>query len=506
MHNIEDILKHRQNGLSIRDIATVLGLKVSTVNDYLQRAKRANLSFPLPDDLSGQELQDRLLSRTESTRPMPDWRKVKAAMRGKGMTLQLAHEEYLRDHPDGYQYTQFCKHYHGFVKSLEISMRQTHTPGEKLFVDFAGQTVAIIDGARREVLHAPIFVAVLGASNYTFAKAVESQRLGPWIGVHADALEFFQGVPLLWVPDNLKSAVTKPDYYEPDVNATYEDMAAFYGASVLPARPIKPKDKAKAEIGVQVASQRILAPLRDRTFFTLAEANDAIAEQLVIVNDRPFQKLPGSRREMFESSERGELLPLPPGRYELAEYRRGKANIDYHVGVRLGPKSYHYYSIPYAFRGCELRIRLTRHTVEIFFDRKRLTTHPCVDKPGNSTIPEHMPDSHRRYAEWTPSRIRQWAGKVGPSCRDLAELIMASKPHPEHGFRSCMGLVSLGKSYGDDRVEAACHRAVAAELYGYKYVRNMLESGQDRLPLPNDTQPELPINSASHLRGSDYYK
>jgi transposase len=507
MHKIEAILKERQQGLSIREIAAALSLKTSTVNDYIQRAQRANISYPLAEDLSDEEIRDRLLNKAGDAKPLPLWTKVHGELRRKGVTLQLLHEEYLGKHPKGYQYSQFCRLYRGFKKSLELSMRQTHTPGEKMFVDFAGQTVPIIDGARHEVLRAAVFVAVLGASNYAFAQVLESQRLPAWIDAHVKAFEYFGGASALLVPDNLKSAVTKPDYYEPDVNATYEEMAAHYGASVLPARPLKPKDKAKAEGTVLGVSQRILAPLRDRTFFTLAEANDAIAEQLILFNDRPFQKLPGSRKEMFEAIEMAELQPLPCSRYEMAEFRRGKANIDYHLTVRLGPKSYRYYSVPYAFRGCELRVRLTQHTVEIFFDRKRLATHLRVDKPGTSTLPEHMPRSHQRYVEWTPSRIREWAGKTGPACRDLAQVIMDSKPHPEHGFRSCMGLVSLAKSYGDDRLDAACQRALSLGLHSYRNVRNLLESGQDRLPLPEDTQPELlPINTPSHIRGAEYYK
>ena len=450
-------------------------------------------------------LETRLFAKAEAppaaSRPLPDWPEVHRELRRKGVTLQLLWMEYRERHPDGYGYTQFCRHYRTWQGRLDLVMRQEHRAGEKLFVDFAGMTMPITDPDSGEVWQAQLFVAVLGASNYTYAEALASQALPHWIGAHVHAFEAFGGCSAIIVPDNLRSGVTRPHRYEPEINRTYEEMAAHYGCAVIPARSRKPRDKAKAEQGVLLAERWVLAALRDRTFFSLAEANAAIVERVAWLNERPFRKLPGSRRSMFEALDRPALRPLPARPYEYAEWKTAKVNIDYHLEV-----DHRWYSVPYQLVGQHCDIRVTVAVVEVLHRGKRVASHRRdTGQSRFTTEPAHMPESHRRHAEWTPSRIVAWADRSGPATAGLVAAIMASRPHPEQGFRSCLGIMRLGRRYGDDRLEAAAVRALAIRAHSYRSVESILKNGLDGQPLPGDESGPT-IGDHANVRGPAYYE
>lgn len=496
-------LKH-EHQLTNRKIAKSCATSHVTVGKYLTLAEKAGIAWPLPEDIDDGELERRLYQKVErpaAQKPaMPPMEQVFKELKRKHVTLQLLWYEYKQDNPEGYQYSYFCELYQKWRKGLDISMRQEHLAGEKLFVDYAGQTVPIIDPQTGAVaFEAQIFVATLGASNYSFAEATASQKLPDWIKSHIRALAFFGGVPQILVPDNLKSGVTHPCRYEPDVNPTYMDLARHYGTTVIPARPGKPKDKAKVESSVLIAERWILAALRNHRFFSLAELNNAIAEKLVLFNQRPLQRMKASRRHLFETVDRPALAPLPAHRYEFAQWKKATANIDYHVEVDR-----HYYSVPYQLRGQKLDVSMTATVIAVFHKNRRVASHlRSHRKYGHTTVAEHMPKSHQRYLQWTPSRIIHWAGKTGPYTQRMVTEIMGRKPHPEQGFRSCLGVMRLGKRYSPDRLEKACERAVAIGAYTYHNVESILKNGLDKQPLT----PPSKARSVSHpnIRGSRYY-
>jgi transposase len=379
-------------------------------------------------------------------------------------------------------------------------MRLTHKAGEKAFVDYAGQTVAIVDPDTDEVRQAQIFIGVLGASNYTYVEAQWSQKLPDWINGHVRMFTFFGGVPEIVVPDNLKSGVKSPCRYEPDLNPTYQDLAEHYGVAVIPARSGKPKDKAKAEVGVQVAERWILARLRHRTFFSLAELNQAIRELLGPLNERPMKHLERSRRAFFELLDQPALRPLPEQPYVFATWKKARVNIDYHVEFEK-----HYYSVPHRLIHEEVDIRATQATVEIFFKNKRVASHARAKSPGrHTTLAEHMPTAHQEYLEWTPERLVRWAQSIGPHTAQIVQALLDSPKHPQQAYRSCLGLLRLAKRYGDDRLEAACRRAFPAGISSYKGVKNILAAKLDQV------QPEAPPavvpESHENVRGESYYR
>ncbi len=506
MRKIRDVLRlSRSEGLSPRQVATSLGLSRITVRRYVERARLAGLSWPLPDGMDDRALAECLFAPARPpsvTRPLPDFAEVHRELRRPGVTLQLLQLEYKESHPDGYEYSQFCNRYRLWQRHLDVVMRQEHRAGEKCFVDYAGQTVPISDphtGA--VVLRAEIFVAVLGASNFTYAEAFPSQELPHWITAHVHAFAFFGGCPKIVVPDNLRSGVTKAHRYEPEINATYLEMAAHYGVSIIPARPYKPRDKAKVEQGVLLVERWILARLRHRTFFSLAELNAAIAELLVSLNGRPFKKLAGSRQSLFEDLERPTLRPLPACPYEYAVWKTAKVSIDYHVDV-----DHHYYSVPHRYVGEQVDVRLSAVTVELYLRGRRIASHLRSSVPGRYTTErEHMPASHRAHLDWTPERIVRWAEETGPQTAALARGILESRPHPEQGYRSCLGILRLGRRYGAERLEAAATRALAVRSLSYRSVESILKIGLDRQPLPA-TPLSGPAPRHDNLRGPAYYR
>jgi len=507
MRKIRELLRlHRGEGLSRRQAAIAAGMPYATAADHLARAERAGLSWPLPDDMDDAGLEARLFvppsarPPTES-RPVPDWPSVHRELHRKGVTLALLWLEYRERHPEGFGYSWFCGAYRLWAGRLDLVMRQEHRAGEKLFVDFAGMTLPIVDPDSGLVWGAQLFVAVLGASSYTYAEAFPSQALPHWIAGHVHAFQALGACPLIIVPDNLKAGVTRAHRYEPDINPTYAEMAAHFGCAVIPARAGKPRDKAKAENGVLQAERWILAALRQRTFFSLAEANAAIAERVAWLNARPFRKLPGSRRTMFEAIDRPALRPLPAWPYEYAEWKTARVNIDYHVEVE-----HHWYSVPYQLVGQRLDIRAGARLVEVLHRGRRVASHPRSAQRGHfTTLVAHMPESHRRHAEWTPGRIVAWAERTGPATADLVAAIMASRPHPEQGFRSCLGIMRLGRRYGDERLEAAAARALAVRGLSYRSVESILKAGLDAMPLPGD-EPVTSIGDHANVRGSAYYE
>ena len=504
MRTIREILRLAMRGeLSERKIARSCGVSRPSVGEYLRRARESGVGELELEKMSDAELE-RLLKPKDGTksggsRAQPDWRKIYEELKKKSVTLTLLWEEYKQEQPQGYQISQFCEHFSRWKKKLDVSLRQTHRAGEKMFVDYAGQTIPVIERESGKILPAQIFVAVLGASNYTFSEATWDQSLTSWIGSHIHAFEYFGGVVEIVVPDNLRAGVSKACRYEPDLNPSYHEMAVHYGTAVIPARVGKPKDKAKVEVGVQIVERWILAALRNRTFFSLAELNGAIGELLEKLNHRPFKKLEGCRKSWFETIDRPVLKALPAEPYVLAEWKWAKVGIDYHVELEG-----HYYSVPHELKDEDLELRYTRTTVEILFNNKRIASHARDSRKGrHSTQNEHMPQRHQQYLDWTPSRILSWAGTMGESTRKMAETIMASREHPEQGYRSCLGILRLGKLYGKDRLEAACTRALAIGASRYKSVRSILEKGLDQKPLPEAGHAVAIAHT--NIRGAGYY-
>jgi transposase len=507
MRKIRQILRLKHEaGLSDRQIAASCALPRSSIANYLERARDAGLSWPLPGELDDEALYARLFTDTaaayQPTRPLPDWESVHKDLRRKGMTLQLLWEEYRQDHPDGYGYTQFCNYYRNWKQDLHVVMRLQHVAGERTFVDWAGQTIPWTDPGTGQVQQALLFIAVLGCSNYTFAEAFPTKQLWHWIEAHVHTFAFFGGVTELLVPDNEATGVTRACRYEPTMQRTYQDMAEHYGVVTLPTRPRKPRDKAKAEAAVQHAERRLLAPLRHHTFFGVGQINEALRPLLHQLNDRPFQKLDGSRRVWFEQLDQPALRPLPDMPYEFAEWGTGQAGIDYHVQVDRC-----FYSVPHTLaRKGVIEHCTTARTVELLRNGQRVAVHQRCWKPGRHiTDPAHMPKAHRRHMEWTPGHLVDWAAKVGADTATAVRRILESKPHPEHGYRACLGLMSLAKRHGHERTEAACRRALALNSPTYQSIKSILQTKREHDPLPGQQTPKPPTPTHGNVRGQAYY-
>ena len=496
-------LLHR-GALSTRQIGAALGISKSTVSEIASYARVAGVDWALAQSLSDEELQARLYKppvARESRHLEPDHAHIHRELRRPGVTLQLLWEEYQQQHSgQAYKYSAFCEKYKAWARRLQRSMRQTHTGGDKLFVDYAGQTREVVDPVTGAIRQAQIFVAVLGASNYTYAEATWSQQIEDWIGSHVRALAFFGGVPEAIVPDNLKSGVNKACRYEPDINPTYHDLARHYQTVVLPARVRKPRDKAKAEAGVLLVERWILARLRKHTFFSLAELNREITRLLQRLNTHPFKKLPGSRQSCFAQLDRPALKPLPPVPYELARWKKATVHLDYHVEVEG-----HYYSVPYRLVKKQVDIRYTATTVECLYRGERVASHPRLDQRGrHTTIKEHMPIQHQQYQEWTPARFIRWATTIGPETARLTETLLANRAHPQQAYRSLLGILRLAKSYDKSRLEAACSRALRINALSYRSIESILKSGLDRTALPEAPANGPPVEH-DNIRGAAYY-
>lgn len=509
MRKIKDILRlRRDSGLSYRSISQALNIGYGTVVDYLERAERANLGWPLPEGMDERDL-GRLLFPTQPRTGQrrfaePDFGQVHQELGGKSVTKQLLWQEYRQQHPtDGYSYAQFCHRYLKWLGCQQRSMRQIHYAGEKLFVDYCGPTMTVVNPDTGEVRSAQVFVAVLGASNYTFACASWSQKQEDWLAAHVQALEFFGGVPQIIVPDNLKSAVSKVDRYKPVITASYQQLAAHYQSVIIPARPYKPKDKAKAEVAVQIVERWIMARLRHHTFFTLASLNQAIAQLLVELNERPFKKLPGSRRSQFERIDKPALRPLPAQPYQYAEIKQARVHIDYHVEYDK-----HYYSVPHHLVKQAVEVHASASVVVFYSHGQRVATHPRSYRQGaHSTCAEHMPGTHRTVHEWSAERFLSWASDVGPATGEVMTLLLNRKQHQEQNFRSALALLSNAKKYGRDRLNSACARALQINSPTRSSVESILKRGIDQISLERstDSQQELALDTHENVRGQNYY-
>lgn len=508
MRHVRELLRLKLGaGLRVREIARRVGVAPSTVRQTLSRFEASGLPWPLPEGMTDAALEAALYPPAGSRhghrrRPEPDWPAVRRELRRKHVTLQIVWDEYIAEHPDGYRYSRYCELYRAWEAKLPVTMRQSHAAGDKLFVDYAGDTVpVVVDRLTGETRPAHIFVAVLGASSLSYAEATWTEALSDFIAVHVHVFEAIGGAPNLLVPDNAKVAVIRACLYDPQVNRTYAEMAAHYDTAVLPARPRRPRDKAKVEAAVRIVERWVLGRLRRRTFYSLAELNAAITELLADLNDRRvLRRIGRTRRQLFEEIDRPALKPLPAEPYVLAEWRARRVGLDYHVDVDR-----HFYSVPYRFARSQVEVRLTARTVEIFARGERIAAHLRGSGNGrHTTMPDHMPSSHRRYADWTIERLRAEADKIGPSALLLCETILEERPHPEQGYRACLGIVRLTKSFETTRVEAACSRALEIGARGYGSVKSILDNQLDRQP-GSTRAADGPAIDHGNLRGARYY-
>jgi transposase len=500
-----EVLRLRAAQMSARDIARAVGVARSTVAEYLRRADAAGVSWPLPEGLDDEALWALLFPKAELTieRPVPNWTEVHKELRSRRhhVTLRLLWLEWKETHPDGWGYSQYCEHYRRWLATKDVVMRLRYAAGERMFVDFSGDKATWCDPQTGELHEADVFVAVLGCSGMLYCEATRGQDLFSWVGAHIHAFEFFGGVSEVTVPDNLRAGVTKACYYEPELNPTYAELAAHYGTVVLPTRTAKPRDKAAAEAGVLTVERWVLARLRNRTFFSLADLNAAMAACTAQVNTRPFRGEPTSRKDLFEEFERPELRPLPPTRYELAEWKKVTANIDYHVE---GPDK-KFYSVPYQLVRQRLDLRASATAIEVFKGGRRVASHGR-EYGGRRYITEraHMPASHRAHAEWTPSKLIEWGRSVSKETGTFVERLLESRPHPEHAYRACLGLRRLARQYGEERLSSACARALSIGSISYSSVKSILAEGLDRVPLSNAAASPPPPDH-ENLRGARYW-
>jgi len=493
MRNIREILRLRLSaGLKYRQISQITKVSLGSIQTLLKRALELGLGWPLPD-----ELDDAALARlfypsadvTVSRRHVdPAWSVVHQELKRKGMTKQLLWEEYTAAHPNRcYSYSQYCDRYRQWLKKQRRSMRQTHRAGEKCFIDYCGQTVPVIDPGSGEIRTAQIFVGTLGASNYTYAEESFGQTLPEWLASQSRMLQFFGGSPEMIIPDNLKSAVSKPCRYEPELNPSYQQWAAHYGVAVMPARPYKPKDKAKAEVAVQIVERWILARLRQQSFFSLAELNHCIAGLLAELNQKPFKQLPGNRRAAFEQLDRPALKPLPTQPYRYVDIKTVKVNIDYHVQYQR-----HHYSVPHQYVGERLELHAAETLITAYFNGRAVASHPRKHSPGTTTSAAHMPTRHHKHQQWTPGRLKSWARDVGHEVLLWVNHQLTAKDHPEQAYRVCLGLLNLSREYPPERVDDACRIANRERLYRLKQVKSILKANRDQLPQQLDIDIPLP--------------
>lgn len=503
---------HRDLGLGQREIARALELGQATVHDYLRRWEASGLGWPLEASVSDGQLEGKLFGGTikaakpsakPTAKPLPDFARIQEELRAnKSVSLQLLWEEYRDANPGShYSYVSFWRYYDQWRESQDVVMRQEHIPGEKLFVDWAGPRLTWYDPKTGIAQEASLFVAVLGASNYTYAEATVDQKMDRWLRAHVNAFEYFGGAPRLLVPDNTRTAVTASCRYTPEINTSYLELAKYYGAGVVPARPYKPRDKAKVEVGVQIAERWIMASLRHRRFHSIGEVNEAVQDLLKRLNERPFKKREGSRASAFAAGEKGALAALPPERYEAAIWKQARVNIDYHVEYELC-----LYSVPYQLTGKLVDIAATSMTVEILHDGQRVASHQRLRKPhAVSTVTEHRAKAHQAHTAWPPSRLIHWAASVGPHTGQLVERILNRQPHPEMGYRGCLGLLRLAEKYTLERMEATAERCLITNAISYKSVRNILVNALDKVPIERPQSAPAPA-SHDNIRGANYYE
>lgn len=503
MKKIREVLRLKfDKGASVRQIAGSCKVSVSTVSEYLCRADAAGFRWPLPDGLTDEELDRALyppaVKAGEPPRPLPDWSKVRSELSRKGVTLLLVWREYRQAHPEGYGYARFAGLFSEWEKKSDVRMLQHHKAGEKLFVDFAGLTVRVVDPNTGEIIEAQIFVAAMGSSQKIFAKACKGQDVESWLLAHVEAFEFYRALPEILVPDNLKAGVTSACYYEPVLNIAYAELAEFYDLAVLPARVRKPRDKAKVESAVLQVERWVLAPLRDRTFFSLSELNEEVAKLVAELNAKVMKGPACSRNDLFETQDLPAMRPLPSVRYSYAQWKSAKVAPDYHVEFEG-----HKYSVPYSLVSQKVELRATANVLEIYSSKSKVASHMrSLSRFGATTVDEHMPEKHAA-AKWTPKRFESWALSIGPQTELFTQRILATKGHKEHGYRTLLGVLGLERKHGKDRLEAACARANTVGALRYGNVKSILEKNLEN----TSVQPELPsLPTHENIRGAAYYE
>jgi len=503
MRKIRDILRLRLSaGLTIRQINISTKASIGAIQKLLAQADKLGLSWPLPDDLNDKELARLFYPEADtavsSRYQLPDWVKVHQELKHKGVTKQLLWEEYTQQYPNKcYSYSQYCDRYRHWLGQQKRSMRQTHKAGEKCFVDYCGPTVPIISASTGEIRTAQVFVGVLGASNYTYADATYSQSLPDWLGSHARMFDYFGGCPELVIPDNLRAGVSKACRYDPQLNPSYQQLAEHYQIAIIPARPYRPKDKSKAEVGVQIVERWVLARLRHHTFFSLAELNQCIRALLDDLNQKPFKQLPGNRLQAFEQLDKPALKSLPKQAYRYVEIKSVKVNIDYHVQHQ----QHHHYSVPHQYVGETLELHASETLVSLYFRQQQVASHPRKHTPGTTTTPAHMPTRHQKHQQWTPGRLKNWAQDTGPDVLAWVTRQLTIKDHPEQAYRVCLGLLNLSREYPVQRLDAACKIANKQDLLRLNQIKSILKSNRDQLPEQLDLDVELPQDH-ENIRGA----
>ncbi len=505
MRKIGEVLRLSLSAqLSIRQISRSTKVSVGAIQKLLSKANELGLEWPLPEELDEVSLAQLFYPKSDAQSTphlqQPDWPCVHQELKRKGVTKQLLWEEYCQEYPNrSYSYSQFCERYRQWLGKQKRSMRQIHKAGEKCFVDYCGLTVPIINSATNETREAQVFAGVLGASNYTFAEATYSQSLPDWLGSHARMFEYFGGCSEIIVPDNLRSGVSKACRYDPDLNPSYQQLAAHYGVAVIPARPYKPKDKAKAEVGVQLVERWILARLRKQRFFSLQELNQYVSKLLEELNLKPFKQLAGNRKQAFEQLDKPALRPLPAHAYQYVEIKQVKVNIDYHIEYHK-----HLYSVPHQYVGETLELHAGENMISLYFRQQKVATHPRKHRPGTTTVGSHMPQRHQKHQKWTQGRLKTWAKDQGPNVLKWLERQLISKTHPEQAYRVCLGLLNLCKEYPTQRINDACGIANREGLYRLKHIKSILKSNLDQLP----KQLALPVTLPQHhgnIRGANHF-
>lgn len=509
MRKLREILRlHHENRLSSRAIAQSVRSSSSTVQNWLGRAKVGGVGWPIPahlDDLALERLLFPPVGDSPPERPEPDCRWIWLELKRKGVTKLLLWQEYREAHPNGLQYSQFCAHYGRWSDDQRLVLRRDHKAGERAFVDFSGDGIPIVDLVTGEVTIAKLFLAVLGASNLTYVEPVLNETTPVWVQCHVNAFTYFGGVPEITVPDNLKSGVTRPDHYDPDINRTYAAFAEHYGTAVIPARVRKPRDKAKVEQGVLLAQRWVIAVLRHREFHSLAELKVAVKELNEKLNHRPMQKLKLSRHQLFEMAEKSALRRLPETPFELCDWKKVRLDIDYHVQY-----DEHYYSVHYSHYAKghrELWVRATESGVEVFFASHRISAHTRSYNPTKKmvTLPEHMPEAHRQNLDWPPSRLIGWGETVGPNTGKLIAALLEKFRHPEQSYKSCRAIIRLAQSYSKERLEKACARALHFRAISYRSVLAILKNKLDQQPYGEEVVSQLALPWHENVRGPGYY-
>lgn len=504
MRKISEILRQRfELNNSYRDIARSLNISISTIFDHLARAKSAGITWPLPANMSEQELYNKIFLPAKlntRNRVLPDWEKIYKELRKKGVTLHLLWHEYRMQHTNGIGYSQFCNHYQKYIKTINPIMRQIYKAGEKVFVDYSGMKLAWID-YNGELIAVEIFVGCLGASQLIFIEATATQQLPDWIASHINMFEYFGGVPMITTPDNLLAGVTKAHRYDPDINANYQYFAEHYGTAIIPARVASPRDKAKVENAVKIVEMQILAPLRNKNFFSIGEINAELKARLQALNEQPLQKMKVSRRQLFEEIDKPALQPLPPERYQYVDWKKAKVNIDYHFVF-----ADHYYSVPYKYVGKQVEICATTKTIECFYQRERIATHQRSYKKFKfTTVEEHMPKSHQEQAKFSVISLKSWASKIGKHTELFIEHLINSRALPQQAYRACLGVLRLGGKYGEVRLEKACHKALIAGARRYQEIENILKNNLEEMSSENKVT-NTPLLVHDNIRGANFYQ